>query len=87
MPVPLPLPGHQAGAFAYCFDCSNAANWYFMVVQELRSSHNAMGMVNRFTFAILRAELAAFDGDVMCYFPHFFLNNNADSRCSIVPHK
>jgi hypothetical protein len=37
------------------------------LLQELRRSHNALGMMSRFTFALLRAELAAVDGDVICF--------------------
>ncbi len=33
------------------------------MLQELRNSHNALGMINRFTFALLRAELAYFEGN------------------------
>ena len=32
------------------------------VLQELKQSHNALGMINRFTFALLRAELSANEG-------------------------
>jgi hypothetical protein len=31
-------------------------------LQELKQAHNALGMVNRFTFALLRAELSAVEG-------------------------
>jgi hypothetical protein len=33
------------------------------MMQELRKSHNTLGMMNRFTFALLRAELSAVEGD------------------------
>jgi hypothetical protein len=32
------------------------------MMQELKKAHNALGMVNRFTFALLRAELSANEG-------------------------
>ena len=34
------------------------------VPQELKRSHNTLGTMNRFTRALLRAELAADEGDV-----------------------
>ena len=36
-------------------------------LQELRLSHNALGMVNRFTFALLRAELSVNTGDASSF--------------------
>lgn len=35
-----------------------------IVRQELKKSHNALGMINQFTRALLRVELAAVKGDL-----------------------